>query len=454
MKFFKKKQYTDYNTLHNLTRENPLDKIKFNTEQRFFFEVENLSNFDPDFRKHLIWLGTCHYDGYERERYLKLLFEDLEFSDINRILMRLLDWVPAIQAVADKWLLENYKLFTVEHYLENIPLMVKIKNREVGRVLESPSLIDKYIWDELVSNAKKFISSLNSMQRRYIYSIRIDKDTNLTYELLKADKDPNNRILVFENRFRKIFLDDLDHFKKDKSDRIRRYIFYKIYLSDSDKHEKYIIDSLTDRSSSIRSAAQYFANKHFNIDARQHYLENFKNHDDFLIFLSDLPRDEDVGYFENGLNAENNKILLASIYGFIRLKKIDLIKNDLFQFLNRNKKIGNIVQEAIQNNCTSAEIINHKQSFIEADRIHSFLSILLNKSFFVCLNEALKLIVEDYNKYKKVVDFIENYLFKKVNVYVKCHDDLKQEISHNMKLLSDELNSRQWDRQIGLLLKD
>jgi hypothetical protein len=70
------------------------------------------------------WLGTIHVSGYIREKSLRSLIKYYQPGDENRILLRLSDWVPEVQVVAQQWVLNNFKSLPIEMIKENDQLIL------------------------------------------------------------------------------------------------------------------------------------------------------------------------------------------------------------------------------------------------------------------------------------------------------------------------------------------
>ena len=68
----------------------------------------------PERARLLHWLGSVDYSGYTREKSLRYLIRYYQPGDENRILLRLADWVPKIQALAIQWTTKHFPTLSLE----------------------------------------------------------------------------------------------------------------------------------------------------------------------------------------------------------------------------------------------------------------------------------------------------------------------------------------------------
>lgn len=104
--------------------------LKNNFYQRsynFDFYQKKLS---PHNNRLLYWIGSIDYSGFIREQCLKLLIDNYKPGDENRILLRLEDWVPKIQKIAQDWVQTNFPNLTLNAINENYKLILYLSRKE------------------------------------------------------------------------------------------------------------------------------------------------------------------------------------------------------------------------------------------------------------------------------------------------------------------------------------
>lgn len=419
--------------LRSLLEDYPIECIQFNTEIRFHFELKNINRFNTEELRHLYWLGSCHYNGYEREKYLRLIITNYKAGDLNRIILRLLDWVKQIREISDNWIIDNLSKIDYYEILQNLPIIQKIENSKKQNTVKCIPFLKKYLYDSFTDFQR--ISKLVSVtQRRYIYNIFIQNKDTTIIDVIITDKDPSNRTLIFNPVFKQSINIYLEKLSQDRSVFIRTRLIFNIYFYDINTYKENVFEMLIDSSRKVRNAAQYLISKTFHIDFNNYYKANYSEHKNFISFLSDTPISEDKNLFINSVLNDTISKKYSSIQALAKIDELYSIKEMLFDLLFTNNRIQRIVIVYLPKYFTVMEIISKQDKFLEngIDGIRVYLTILLNKSFYETLNQIFCLMkIPDYQEFLE--EFILKRILSKRSVYENINEKLRHSLQNNWR---------------------
>lgn len=441
----KHQQSTALGEIVNLVAEYPIDTIKFNFDLRVYFYLENINNLPVEIRKSVIWLGTCHYNGYEREKYLDAIIIDFEAQDVNRILHRLLDWVLPIREKADTWLFNHLEAIPVEFFIDNLLILQKIINSDKADTLQSLSLIDDYIWNYYQDNFPRSIKKLQFYQRSYLYYIAKQqlKQSRIYIDSLLRDRDPQLRNQIFVEITDDYFREILPRLIKDKSARIRYNALKKIVSIDPYDYHEIFIQVLTDKSQQIRNYAQFYLNKLWGIDLYSFYKTHFTDHDLYPLFLADFAKPEDYNFlYTILLSSSSNIVKYYCLLALTKMDKLEHIKLIFFELLPLNNKIKRLLEKLIFKLFSVSEMLNHQNKFIETGiSPQRYCQFLYQKSIYIGLNESLKFANNEVISCQQTIALLNQYIIKNAELYQHLPtESLGQEITENWKLFNQKFS--------------
>ena len=338
------------------------------------------------------WVGSISYSGHTRERCIIHLIENFQHDDENRILLRLMDWVAQIRIHAERWILENFSKLPIASILSNQRMIHHISGKE--SLKESPALAE--IHRDLVSRAtamsREEFAKFQTTFRRIILAASIHSGHPLR-DLLLADKDPTNRLLIFTlPADMPLSEEETDLLADDKSVRVRKAFFLK------ELESKHILplETLTrlalDPSRSLRSIGQFHLRKNHGMDAHELY-KTFT--DDRFYFIADYAKREDYPHFFHGIYLGSGKVRIACLRALSICDPTAIASLDLKPLIAANSKQRQIITKCLPKILTTEEILTFRETFEAASPggIFTFLRILERNSFWHFVDQALDYIV-------------------------------------------------------------
>lgn len=396
--------------IERLLERHPIQKIQFDDNFRCYYPALHLRSLSTAEIKHLYWLGSCHSSGYEREKCLKLILDDFEPEDINRVLMRLMDWVPEIRTTADRWLLRNYETVPIENFLFNLKLIAKICRKPGLSQLTSVKKLLEHLSDFLVSQPNLHKLVPDSKVRRFAIAFMANPSKARTYLSIKHDPDPMIRLMAFSDEFQVHVAEDLDQWVSDKSVQVKMVLLRKYISHETTKYSETLYGFLADRNQSLRSSARFYLKRDFAFDGYTYCKTHLNQHPDYVLFLSDFPKLEDVALYAESIKSPRKILALAALRALDSLDKLDLGKSEYFSLIFSKGKIAKFVARQMSKYMALSKVVAQRNEFIQNNQVLLYTQIILQLDSTTGLREALMIL--DVGVVEPVIRLIKAYIYR------------------------------------------
>jgi hypothetical protein len=297
-------------------------------------------------------LGLCtfHPNGYFREESLKALSKFETGREIPFILLRCNDWVKDVRKVARKLFESRIFIKFGKEIVENLPLVFKLKNsnRDDHNVIFEK--IVKFLSQKeniplLDQGAKSNFNKVRYFSYRImIYSKMFNKKELLNY--LKLERDPHSRLILFNEILNDINVNEFNDFfpilREDNFPKIRAEVLHMNYVFYPEDSLAVLIESLFDKSGSIRSIARYLLKKQNITDLISYYIDAIKLGTTnklrcALLGLGEVGKEEHVDFILPFLQDERVGVTKAAIRAIMMLDG-NKYRNEFVNLLNHEHK--------------------------------------------------------------------------------------------------------------------
>ena len=388
---------------------------------------EGPTHFDP---RLLNWIGSMDRSGYTREKCLRFLIANFISGDENRILLRLADWVPKVQALARSWILSNFRSLPIESIYANQDLVLFLLDKE--RLREDPGLLEikRNLQERMRSlDLQKFQRFTNKF-RRSLCSISHSGDRVLRKWILD-DPDPFNRLLLL-NWFEigDLSENELQKLKNDKSLMVKRKIYLNIFTSNIKPTKDEIHSLALDRNPSLRELARFYLHKLYQEDAYGIYQSR---HDEKFYYIADYGRKEDSGHFLEGIRVGSKSTKYNCFKALVSSVPERILELDLKPLIIQNGKYRSILTEVLPRLLPIERIQALRPAFEASSQngILSYLWTLNRKSFWFFLDEAIDAIISNRVSLKDSRLIIEK-IYKNRSVYEPIHNETRERINNKI----------------------
>jgi hypothetical protein len=298
----------------------------------------------------ILGLCTFHPNGYFREKSLKALSTFETGREIPFILLRCNDWVKEVRKVARTLFESRIFIKFGKEIVENLPLVFKLKNSNRDDHYAIFDKIVKFLSQKenipLLDQGTK--SNLNKVRyfsyRIMIYSRMFNKIELLNY--LKFEKDPHSRLILFNEILNDININEFNEFfpilRKDKFPKIRAEVLHMNYVFYPENSLAVLMESLFDKSGSIRSMARYLLKKQNITDLASYYIDAIKRGTNnklrgALLGLGEVGKKEHVDFILPFLQDERVGVSKAAIRAIMMLDG-NKYRNEFVNLLNHEHK--------------------------------------------------------------------------------------------------------------------
>jgi len=340
------------------------------------------------------WVGSTDNSGYIRERCLRNLISEYELGDENRILLRLADWVPEIQSIAREWILDKIEEVPLHSLIRNSELILYLARKDKLKDDAGFQKIEETLLDKIQHLEAARFYELDREFRKHVYGLSLDRDQKL-----------RNRIVNEENPFLRIFLlkhssctmlsdDEVRLFAQDQSVIVlREFVLFRIRNQISITKDEFMRLAIH-RNYGLRDIGRFYLKKYFDTDCYQMY-KSFDSEN--FYFIADYAKPEDIESFIRGIETGDKFVKLLCLRALIGIDKHQLNKFDI-NVLLRN---GRIFRKMLYANLPKVKSVDQlkamKPIILEhSDKgLNSYLSMMLNKSFWNFVDEALQEYLEN-----------------------------------------------------------
>ncbi len=387
----------------------------------------------------LNWIGSIDYSGYVREQCLNNLIANYQIGDENRILLRLEDWVPQIQKIAEQWILDNFDRLSIKQINLNYRLILYLSRKKRLQNSQGLQFINSCLLKKAEELTRKQFYALNSNFRRYLYLLGVPRIQKLRQWML-FDKDPFNRLLFLKLlSYDRLTQEERDILQFDRSALVKRRVLSFELENDIIPDLEKLITLIVDRSQSVRLIARYFLLEYYNINAYDLY----KNRSDYAFYyIADYSKEEDIDYLLDGVFSQNNRIKYICLKAICHIDPNYLQLLDLKQIILENQRIRSLVVRYLPSILSIDELIDYKETLRQAtpNGVLIYLNTILGKSYWHFVDQLLSLLIEDMSR--DDIAFIRQRLFTQKQVYTSVSLILRTSISDRLNILKTQKDPR------------
>ncbi len=357
------------------------DDLKDNFYKRTYSFTRYQEKLLPHNPRLLYWIGSVNYSGYTRETSLKYLITHYQPGDENRILLRLEDWVPKIQARAQQWTKKNFHTLSLHQLNSNYQLLLYLSRKE--KLQQSPilQLINTCLVNKVQEVEQSQFSVFHPRFRRYFYVLALPENTKLRQWLL-VDTDSFSRTLLLQlYPYDELTSKEIHRLQHDKSAMVRRKTLNVQIQRNIRPTQDILLQYCLDKNASIREYARFYVQKFYDIDAYNLYIEQ---ENDTFYYLADYAKKEDCDVFLDGMHSQNSQIKYLCLKALCRIDATYLRQLDVKKLLADNRKIRKVTCASLPHVMTTEQLRELKETLIHVHPrgMQIFLHMLYRKSFW------------------------------------------------------------------------
>lgn len=385
--------------------------------------------------RHMAWIGSINYSGYTREDSLRWLIDNYVPGDENRILLRLCDWVPQIQKIAQKWTLNNFTRLSLEEIRNNTRLILYLSRKEMLK--DDAAFV--LICNDLMSRAEKLTQDeffgFPANFRKFLCYLCMNSISQIR-EWIFEDPEPSNRKILLED-FESLTTVDHERLKIDKSNIIRRHYIRALIDHEQKPDREDLLRFVFEETAGMRSFGRFHLKYFYDEDAYEIYKQAT---DDKCFYLADFAKEEDLAIFKEGAKHPDKKIQLISLKALCKINPTHLLEQDYKQLLRKGRAIRGIICEHLAYMISEEELLSLKDLFFHEmnNGLQIYLNIIDRKSYWafveLVLNELIKNPTEELirhisysNRFRTVV---HNPLSSKRREAISNQLDVLEQSSH------------------------
>ncbi len=421
------------------TASNPLTGITieslWNDFERRTYDYSYLKDrVGGDDQRLLNWVGSIDHSGYIREKCLRHLIENMVAGDENRILLRLVDWVSPVRAIACDWLARHFHELPLESIKTNQRLILYLSRKEKVQSLGYMKMIEDDLLLRMGCMDCGTFHQFDTPFRRFILRLSLQRDQCLRDWIL-LDKEPFNRLLLLEARTgNDLTPSDVGILAQDRSVHVRRRFAMWMVERGEKPTREFLMSLAFDSNRGIRQFARFYLMRLHETDVYPIY-RSCSNSDFYL--TADYARTEDANVFVEGCRHPSKRVRVDCLRALTVAAPDRLLELDLGELIRSNRETRRIV-------CFSAaRIVDIDQlmalkSDIEESSVNGsfvFLRMLESKSFWRFLDAGLAYLERDVPLH--VGQYIRKRIHAKVSINEKLPEHLRESICATLARLRD-----------------
>lgn len=387
----------------------------------------------------LHWIGSVCYSGYIRERSLRYLITNYKTGDENRILLRLEDWVPVIQALAERWVKQRFCSLSNQQIHTNEHLLLYLVRKECLKDSDGIAHIKACLLRKTKDLNGTAFHALDASFRRLHYTIGLPNHPKLRQWILQ-DLNPNNRRLLLQLiDFSELTPHELDALRTDKSTMVRKAYVHAFAQYDVPPPEDELRILIFDRNQTVRAFASYYLSKCYHAESYELYKTQT---DDRFYYIADFAKPADLDLFFKGMRSSNNRIK------YLCLKAICIIDTDALRQLNlkqlilTHRRLRKLILQHLPSLVSLEELKTYRPVLEQATTSGTliYLHLLWRRSFWHFLDASLDLIVEAPTP--EHIGFLVRQFYHKTYIYEALPPALKHSLLQKLDALSSTSHSR------------
>ena len=380
----------------------------------------------------LNWIGSIAHSGYTREKCLRALISNRQPGDENRILLRLADWVPQVQALARDWVLANFRSLSFDAVCANQRLILYISRKDRVRDDLAMREIESDLLRRTCTISPSQFFGLSAVFRRYLFSLSLASDQQLR-PLILDDPDPFNRLLLltcFE--FTSITGDERRRLAADKSAFLRRRFFLNQLESGLPPDRNQLLVLALDSTRSLRQLGQFHLKRDFGEDAYSIYKELI---DEKFYFIADFARRKDAEHFLEGVRSGAQLTKYNCLRALASAAPERLIELGLPNLIGQSRKFRAVLLPLLPALLSVDEILTLRPAFEKSspNGTASFLRILEKKSFWTFVDEGLSVLLTDPGATLR--ETVVRAIYSKTSIYESLSSGRRESISSKISRL-------------------
>lgn len=373
----------------------------------------------------LHWIGSMDRSGYVRERCTRWLIANYVPDDENRILLRLEDWVPQVQRLAQEWALKHFPELPFASIQANAGLLQHLLRKD--KLLDDPALaiINASLLQKARDSKGAEFLTLPSRFRRYLYLRSLAHDQALRGRIL-ADPDPFNRLTLLTNTPPLTLTpDELIALKKDASALVRRRLFrWRIESGVAPNREEMLV-SICDPNRMFREMARYWASELYGIDAYAVYRSRTGRE---RFYVADFAKCDDMETFREGIGQPDNKLKVLCLRALCEADCSALARLDISHLITANRWTRQLTCRYLPKVMDLGEIKNLRPLFngASAPSLMTYLGLLLKKSYWGFIDVALTELAS--NPLPELVTYVRETILDRTAIYESPTPELRRRI--------------------------
>lgn len=389
-------------------------------------------------RRLLNWIGSIDGCGHMREKCLRELIKSYQLGDENRILLRLEDWVPEVQAIARDWVMEHLESLKFNAIRANQRLLLFLSRKRILQGDPGIAEIERVLLEKVYPISETEFASLLPTFRRYLFRLSLRSDERLRWRL-RGDKDPFNRLILLKHFSpEQLSPVEIDSLNRDKSIHVRRCLLKYLLDSGMTPSESELRELAVHRSCSLRELGTFYLKRLYGIDSYAIY-RTFD--DERFYYITDFSKLEDIGYFHRGLKSDRSKTRFICLRALATAAPDELRKIDIVALASQNRRNRDLLTQHLPRLFSIEEILSLKKAFT-TDSVGgtvSYFHLVERKSYWHFV--VLGLPYLQLGKSKRIRDYVIRRINVRCEHFGTLGSDLAEKISAQIRQIRENRGS-------------
>ena len=387
----------------------------------------------------LHWIGSIDRSGYRREECLRALITNRVPGDENRILLRLTDWVPQVQAIARDWILANFRLLPLDAVSENQGLILYLARKDRLRGDAGMREIERDLLARTrTMDPTQFLCFIPEF-RRYLFSLSCNDDHHLRSWMLD-DPDPFNRLMIFAKiGFSDLTSDERQRLEGDRSVMVRRRLFHAQLEAGVSPDRAQLIGLALEADRRLRELGQFYLNSNFGESTYSMYCSLVGEQ---FYYIADFARSEDADHFIEGVRHGSRSTKYNCLRALASAAPERLKDLGIAALLGQSRRFRSFILPLLPQLLSIEEILALRPAFENASppRTMSFLRVIERKCFWTYVDEGLGFLISDPESGMQA--YFHRAISSKVMIFVSPSVQQRESINRKLSKLRS-LDQRQ-----------
>ncbi|GAE86691.1 HEAT repeat domain-containing protein [Acetivibrio straminisolvens] len=389
-----------------------------------------LLKFSPEVSVHLLGVASLNYNGYIREKALKLASGLSDSRIVPYILLRLNDWVLPVRNLALHILRSKFTTENFDAFIDNFYLVDKLQNAlRVDLKSIREEIADYLKEDTMLNNLMLRLKNPNVKLRRFCYWLLEDKiaDDDIINSALKDKSFEIHMWLVdaIKNLDEDRRDDVIEKLLQDKSAKVKTAVLRNYEEIVCLKFKERLVSLVADDNASVRDEARFICKKHSIIkDFPEFYRQQILINPvpGALIGLGETGNKSDYDIVCKFFNHEEPKFKVAAMTAMWYLSKDDTVKH-VMDFLESDiPKIKKTAKKFLKNSKMPTVLFQMKDKLKggNADIKLLALEIICGYGGWHALEGILFVIANNEGIVQnKAKELLNKWLIRATNIYYK-----------------------------------